>query len=365
MILALLLAGCGTPPAATPTDSDTQPPEPPPPSGETPLEWLGSADFIPAPQEVPAIIPASLPEGFSMLGDEPAGFTEGTLPSGNIGYGMEWSFEKPSGDQVGTDDSITVSLWAYAQPEGRAEHFDIIAEEGYNWAFYALDGHTIARYFTSGLDGRMWISGPYLVVIYSGLDVSEIGPWVDTFAGLYLEMFPPQRDAQSYEPPPPSGETPMEWLSSAAFVPAPQEFPPVILPSTLPEGFDLFEDEPTELLEAAMPAGNMIYGIELYFEKPVDNQVYVEDTVSVTLVSYAEPEGRTEHFGLAFDPDSTWAFYELDGATIARFYTSSGDGRAWISGPYLIVIYSGLDVSEIGPWVDTFASLYLELFPPQ
>jgi hypothetical protein len=190
--LILLLAGCGTTPAATPTISEAQPTEPPPPSDETPLEWLDSADFLPAPQEAPSVIPSNLPEGFVLLGDEPAGFTEGTLPSGNIGYGMEWSFEKPTGGQVNTEDSITVSLWAYVQPEGRAEHLEINAEQGYTWAFYELDGHTIVRYHRVSVDGRIWISGPYLIVVYSGLDVSEIGPWVDTFASLYLEMFPPQ-----------------------------------------------------------------------------------------------------------------------------------------------------------------------------
>jgi hypothetical protein len=189
MILALLLAGCGTPPAATPTDSDTQPPEPPPPSGETPLEWLGSADFIPAPQSLPTITPSSLPDGFNANDVDEA---NAETPSGFAMEVFEQSFERPIDNQVYVEDSVTVYLYAYDELEGRAEHLDIIAGQDYTWSFYELDGYTIARYHETGVDGRVWISGPYLVVIYSGLDTSEVGPWVDTFASLYLEMFPPQ-----------------------------------------------------------------------------------------------------------------------------------------------------------------------------
>ncbi len=187
--LALLLAGCGAPPAATPSASDTQPTEPPPPSDETPLEWLGGTSFVPAPQDLPTITPSNLPDGFNSFdADE----TSAETPSGYAMQVYEQSFEHPVGNQVYTEDYVTVYLYAYAQPEGRAEHLDILAGQDYTWSFYALDGFTVARYHSISVDGRMWISGPYLVVIYSGLDVSEIGPWVDTFASLYLEMFPPQ-----------------------------------------------------------------------------------------------------------------------------------------------------------------------------
>jgi hypothetical protein len=93
---------------------------------------------------------------------------------------------------VYVEDSVKVTLYAYAQSEGRAEYLGIIAEQDYTWEFYELDDHRIVRYANSSVDGRVWISGPYLIVVYSGLDVSETGPWVDTFTGLYLTMFPPE-----------------------------------------------------------------------------------------------------------------------------------------------------------------------------
>ena len=189
VVLFLLLTGCGTSPTSTPTISETQPAEPPPPSAETPLEWLGNLAFLPAPQGQPTITPSSLPEGFNSFDPEHA---ESTLPSGGAIHVSEQDFERPVDNQVYVEDSVTVTLYAYAQAGGRAEHLGIIAEQDYTWAFYELEGHRIARYSNSGVDGRVWISGPYLIVIYSGLDVSETSPWVDTFAGLYLEMFPPE-----------------------------------------------------------------------------------------------------------------------------------------------------------------------------
>lgn len=67
---------------------------------------------------------------------------------------------------------------------------DILEAEGYQLAFYPIDSAEVVRYHTAGLDGRMWVSGPYLVVLYSGLDQSDIGPWVDTFAEMYVEEYP-------------------------------------------------------------------------------------------------------------------------------------------------------------------------------
>ena len=43
-----------------------------------------------------------------------------------------------------------------------------------------------------GVDGRIWVSGPYMIIVWSGLDTSDAAPWVDIFASLFLVMFPPQ-----------------------------------------------------------------------------------------------------------------------------------------------------------------------------
>jgi hypothetical protein len=89
------------------------------------------------------------------------------------------------------EDQITVEISSYDLPEGRTYHLDQVSEQEYIWEFWELDRQRVARYHASGVDGRVWISGPYLVVMFSCLDTSEAAPWVDTFASVFLEMFPP------------------------------------------------------------------------------------------------------------------------------------------------------------------------------
>jgi len=84
-----------------------------------------------------------------------------------------------------------VELYSYDVLEGRTDHLNRIAAQAYAWHYFELNGQRILRYYSSGVDGRVWISGPYLIVLYSGLDTSATSPWVDAFASLYLVMFPP------------------------------------------------------------------------------------------------------------------------------------------------------------------------------
>jgi hypothetical protein len=193
VVLVMILAGCGAPGAATqPSDAGQPPGESPatsttePPPDVSPLEWLAEAAFEAAQEGPPDIIPANLPEGFNAFDPD---HMSAETPSGCAVQKSSVTFQHLVGGQV--DDSVTVEIWSYDLQEGRAWHLDQIAAEEYTWEFWELDGQRITRYHTSSVDGRVWISGPYLIVIYSGLDTSEAAPWVDAFTSLYLVMFPP------------------------------------------------------------------------------------------------------------------------------------------------------------------------------
>ncbi len=61
--------------------------------------------------------------------------------------------------------------------------------EDYFWSFTEIDGHRVVVY-RNGVDGRIWISGPYLILVYSGRGASERVLWVDGFAEIYLNNPP-------------------------------------------------------------------------------------------------------------------------------------------------------------------------------
>lgn len=156
-------------------------------STTTPLDWLRGSPFETAPSEPPETIATGLPEGFNAL--EPH-FATGELPSGRVVQRMGVEYQRPIGGQVYVEDSVQVELFGYDSSDARTEHLDLVAAAGYEWNFEEVAGHRVARYHDIGVDGRIWVSGPYLIVIYSGLDTSERGPWVDDFTQLYLERFP-------------------------------------------------------------------------------------------------------------------------------------------------------------------------------
>jgi hypothetical protein len=192
-MLTMILAGCGTSGAATQPSDAGQPPgesaatsTTEPPSDLSPLQWLAEAAFEAAQEDLPDILPAELPEGFSAI--DPMHMSVET-PLGYVVHNSSVAFEHIVGGQV--DDSVNVEVFSYDVPEGRTEHLDLIVAEEYAWEYWELDGQRITRFHTRSGDGRVWISGPYLIIIYSSVDVSEIGPWVDTCSSIYLAMFPP------------------------------------------------------------------------------------------------------------------------------------------------------------------------------
>jgi hypothetical protein len=187
-----LLAGCAAPPTTAPTlSSPTSIPSPTAPATEldiTPLDWLRESPFEPMPSVLPEMITVGLPKGFSAM--EP-GFGSSELPDGHLVQVMGVEYQRPVGDQVYIENSVTVQFFSYDSRNGRSEHLDILESQGYEWAFEEVSNQRVACYRTSGADGRVWISGPFLIVVFSGLDTSERGPWVGPFTEVYLAQFPP------------------------------------------------------------------------------------------------------------------------------------------------------------------------------
>jgi hypothetical protein len=187
-----LLCGCATPPATTsivPSPTATTPATIPAADIDiSPLDWLRERPFEPMPSVLPEMITVGLPAGFSAM--EP-GFGSSELPDGHLVQVMGVEYQRPVGDQVYIENSVTVQLFSYDSLNGRSEHLDILEAQGYEWTFEEVFKQRVACYRTSGADGRVWISGPFLIVVFSGLDTSERGPWVDTFTEIYLSQFPP------------------------------------------------------------------------------------------------------------------------------------------------------------------------------
>jgi hypothetical protein len=183
-LLTVLLAACGAP-TAQPLSG--QSPQPAVPSEATPLEWLQQSPFQPMSGPAPAVLLDDLPQGFNAF--EPRS-GEAQTPGG-LGMRMtEISYERPVGGQVSSEDYITVQLLEYESMEARSEHLQILEEQGYTWTFTDVEGNRVARYHTPSVDGRVWMSGPVMLVIYGGLDTSQTNPWVDAFAALYLQRYP-------------------------------------------------------------------------------------------------------------------------------------------------------------------------------
>lgn len=190
--LLVMLISCAAPPLTAPITSSptsTTPLKTPATVGDiTPLEWLSQSPFKPMPSALPEIITVGLPTGFNAL--EP-GLGTSELPGGYLVQMLSVEYQRPIGDQVYIENSVSVQFFSYDSRNGRTEHLNILAAQGYEWSFEEVANLHVAAYHTSGADGRIWMSGPFLIVVFSGLDTSERGPWVDTFTEVYLAQFPP------------------------------------------------------------------------------------------------------------------------------------------------------------------------------
>jgi hypothetical protein len=237
-------------------------------------------------------------------------------------------------------------IFSYDTLETRDAHLVLIEGEDYAWEFHSVGNMQTARYFTSGVDGRVWVSGPYLVVIYSDLPTTGRNPWVDIFTEMYLPL-------------PETGPDPLTWLRDQPFQPGKEE-PAQLILSDLPEGFQAQDPESSS---GDMMEEGIAYITRLQYQNPDNGQVRSENIVDVYIYSYDTVETRNAHLDFIESQEYQWEFQPISGDLVARYYTSSLDGRVWISGPYLIVIYSSLNDSPSSFWVVEFTEMYLELYP--
>ncbi len=167
----------------TQTLEDTLPPQP----SLDPLEWLREQPFQPGKEEPAQIVLSDLPEGFQAQ-DPDSG--SGDMIGGGIAYFTNLEYQKPENGQVSSENVVNVYIYCYDTVETRSAHLDLIVSQEYQWEFQPISSDLVARYYTSGVDGMTWISGPHLIVIYSGLNDSSSNFWVVEFTEMYLELYP-------------------------------------------------------------------------------------------------------------------------------------------------------------------------------
>jgi hypothetical protein len=188
----ITLYSCSSSPSTGPTKlpSDQTGQSEPSTLSSTALEWLRVQPFKTAPDTPPNIVLTKLPEGFRVEGTE---MGASQLPNGERTLRITVTYEKPIEGKVYVENSVQIEFYSYQSVDGRSSHLGMLSEQGYQWSFAEINNQKLARY-SNGVDGLVWVSGPYLIVIYSDLDVSEQAPWVETFGELYLELFPSEGD---------------------------------------------------------------------------------------------------------------------------------------------------------------------------
>ena len=193
LILFGIVQGCTPAPALTQTAAEptqTAPTLSPPSQfpSMSPVEWILTQPFLEARYVAAEMVLSGLPEGFIALVPE---YQVTQLPSGLEVQITTIEYQHPVAGQVYVEDSVSVEVFSYQSEDARTEHFDPITREGYTWDFQEVSNYLVARYSNEAVDGYIWVSGPYLIVVYSSLDISEEAPWVEPFADLYVELYPP------------------------------------------------------------------------------------------------------------------------------------------------------------------------------
>lgn len=199
LMFASAIAACAAPaaPAApppttsapAPVSSESAPTQPlPPPPTQSPLGGICHNALPSAPAEFAGWAMEDLPQGFQAMEREEL---PGELPGGFPVERAEITYQRAVGGQVSAEDEVHVQIFRYASYDSRQAHLDLLAGEGYRWESAADLGAGAARYSTENVDGRAWCSGSFLIVVFSGPVTSESAPWVEDFARMYLDLYPP------------------------------------------------------------------------------------------------------------------------------------------------------------------------------
>jgi len=188
LILAMAACGQGSePPPPTPTLPPPSPTPIPVPSLD-PYDWLMSIPFVPPPAEPPRRLETGLPAGFVPIVLE---VQSGELPGGGMAWMYAVEYRIPDDGQVDPDDVVRVAVCSHESLEARGNHLRLLFAEAYVFLPYVtIDGQVVAAYDQQGVTGRMWVSGPYLILVMDHPDKTRPSEWLDQFTALYLREYP-------------------------------------------------------------------------------------------------------------------------------------------------------------------------------
>jgi len=163
----LALAGC------QPSDTSTP--------ALDPVEWLRALPFEPAPSEWPDVITTDLPEGFEA---ENPDSVMAELPGGGQVQATRVVYKRRAGGDGSIQEHIEVNIWAHPSLADRSAHLDYFVADEYQWSMEQYADGQVARYQEDDLDGRVWVAGPYLIVIFGRAEGRSAS--VDAFTEMYL-----------------------------------------------------------------------------------------------------------------------------------------------------------------------------------
>lgn len=202
LILIICLQACAPgevqgpsePSAADPTEAAPEASPPPAIPAMALPDWINARPFLEAPTGQAGLAESGIPEGYQ---PQEIGYQTANLPSSGFEVQLtQITYEHPVDGQVNTNESVTIQVSSHQNQEAREEHLGLLVGSGKTWEYRQVSGYLTARFFSESGDGRIWISGPYLVAVWSGLDITAgdpaLDPMVDIFAALYLELYPPE-----------------------------------------------------------------------------------------------------------------------------------------------------------------------------
>jgi hypothetical protein len=153
-----------------------------------PSDWLTGAPLLPVPEGLPAVITDNLPEGFSVAEIQP--IDETSL----VGYsrGVLVKYVRQETNQEGSVPfDVYVLIVGYSDKTTRDNQATQMHDRGMQCDFVMIGGQRVVGCHGLPVVYRIWISGPYLISICDTYSQIEWGnPWLDQFAGRYLELYP-------------------------------------------------------------------------------------------------------------------------------------------------------------------------------
>jgi hypothetical protein len=128
---------------------------PPAPFQEQPIE--------PAPSEQPQVITSSLPENWHVLDPD---FETEELPGGETVQFARVVYQWPVGGQIDAENEVQVRIVGCQSAEARVAYFEMMLNGAgdVEWSLASLGSAQVVRFQSDDTDGRMLVTGPYLIV---------------------------------------------------------------------------------------------------------------------------------------------------------------------------------------------------------